>query len=111
MKRGQAVGLAIWLAAMAGAGAASADVEATLAAPLPAPVATIIDGRVWRCEGEACRGMDTAAMDSQPEARACARAAAELGAFTAYAADGASLPADKLAACNKRAKPAGRPGG
>ncbi len=83
---------------------AAAPRGATEAARAGSPVpAVIIDGRVWSCTDTACRASASGGSDSQPATRECARAAAALGPFTAYATGERVLTAAELTRCNARA--------
>lgn len=89
------------LSLMGGSAALAADskgAEAKLAAPLAAPVRVIVDGRLWSCEGDVCKGSGQGA--SQPLRRECARVAKVVGPVAAYRNGERSLDAAGLAACN-----------
>ena len=84
--------------------ATAAPPGATEAGRVGAPVASvIIDGRVWSCTDTGCRATASAASDSQPATRECARAAGVLGPFTSYATGEHVLTSEQLARCNTRA--------
>lgn len=72
--------------------------EARLVAPLAAPVRVIVDGRLWTCEADVCKGSGQGA--SQPLRRECARVAKAVGPIAAYRNGERSLDAAGVAACN-----------
>lgn len=82
-------------------GAALADASrysATLAQPLPQKREFIVNGNLFRCEGSTCvlssNPMDASSLHN------CRAVKREVGALTAYVADGKPFDADKLAKCN-----------
>lgn len=76
----------------------SAFYNATLAAPAEAPRA-IAGGVVWNCSGADC----TAPRGTSRPTVMCARLVREVGAVTAFVADGAALDAAALERCNAAA--------
>lgn len=69
---------------------------ATLAAPLDAPRKEIIDGLMWRCEGETC----TAPANGSRTVITCQRVATEFGPIAAFESPKGDLTAEELARCN-----------
>ncbi|CAN5349235.1 hypothetical protein BH09PSE2_BH09PSE2_07440 [soil metagenome] len=86
------------------AAVAEGSTVATLAAPSTAPVSILIDNRLWVCAGAECSAKASGAEVSQSVTRECTRAAAVLGAFSAYQTGRKALTAEQLAACNATAK-------
>lgn len=87
------------VAAIAPAAAwAAKGVEARLAAPVSEPRKFIVDGRVWSCEDDICRGGTQGA--NQSIKRECTRAAKVLGPIVAYRNGDKTLSAEEIAACN-----------
>ena len=72
---------------------------ATLAAPVEAPTRQVINGVLWKCEGDSC----SAPLDGSSPATACAKAVRKLGAFTRFATPKGELSADQLQRCNAAA--------
>ena len=79
---------------------------ARLVTPRAEPIALLVDGRFWRCEGAVCSAGRQDGADSQPLWMECADAAAKLGAFAEYRTGSTILEAAKLSKCNARAKKA-----
>ena len=73
--------------------------EAQLQTPVSAPVEKIVDGRIWRCEGQSCVGA-TSVGARQPVLRECKRAAKALGSFVSYKSGSRQLTGDDAKACN-----------
>ena len=94
----------LWALSMLGAAIAPAaafaanGVEARLAAPVSKPREVIIDGRIWSCEGDVCRGGSRGA--NQSLKRECLRAAKVLGPVVGYRNGDKTLSAEEVAACN-----------
>lgn len=74
--------------------------HADLKAPVAKPTTTEIDGRVWKCEGDACEGSGDGA--SQSLKRECKHVAAELGALKAYKSENGSLDGAAVEVCNTK---------
>lgn len=72
---------------------------ATLATPVEAPKREVINGVLWRCEGDSC----SAPLDGSSPANACAKAVRKLGTFKSFATPKGEMPADKLERCNSAA--------
>lgn len=70
--------------------------SATLATPLPAPRREIINGQVWRCEGDRCTAPD----DGARPMIACQRVVETFGAVSAFNGPKGALPPEQLARCN-----------
>jgi hypothetical protein len=72
--------------------------NATLAQPLAQKREFIVNGNLFRCEASTCvlssNPMDAASVHN------CRAVKREVGALTAYVADGKAFDADKLAKCN-----------
>jgi hypothetical protein len=92
--------LAAVLLASTTAFASSAHFVATLAQPLSTKKDIIASGNIWQCEGSTCT------LTSHPQdadsMRACHQLQLQVGALTAYGAEGKPFDADKLAKCNAR---------
>jgi hypothetical protein len=73
--------------------------EAKLATPVSEPKKVTIDSRIWRCEGDTCKGAEQG--NTQPAKRECAKVAKVLGPLTAYKDGKRDLSEADLAACNK----------
>jgi len=76
--------------------------HAVLVKAATAPMETVIDGRIWRCQGADCVAMPIEGADSQRIGSECHRAAYQLGKFTAYQTGAKALSDTELAACNAR---------
>ena len=76
--------------------------EAKLAAPAKEPMKVTIDGRIWRCEGDVCKGAEQG--NTQPAKRECAKVVKVLGPLVAYKDGKKDLAEPDLAACNAAAK-------
>ena len=74
--------------------------QATLKAPASTSN-TVLDGRVWRCDGAACVGVAPGSPASQPAVQECRRVAKTLGPIAAYSTGGRTLDAAALDACNR----------
>jgi hypothetical protein len=57
-----------------------------------------IDGRIWRCEADLCKGAEQG--NTQPAKRECAKVVKVLGALVAYKDGKKNLSEADLAACN-----------
>ncbi len=79
----------------AGAGAYSAS----LATPVDAPKREVINGVLWRCEGDSC----SAPLDGSRPANACAKLVRKIGPVTRFASPKGELSADDLQRCNAAA--------
>lgn len=69
---------------------------ATLASPLAEARQAVIDGKVWKCEGDRC----AAPFDASHAVRTCAQVAAKFGAVAAFTTPRGPLAEDQIAACN-----------
>ena len=94
-----AVAFAAAAPGLASAQGASAGYSATLAAPAPAAKKAVINGVVWRCEGDAC----AAPLDGARPAIACGKMVRAFGAVTRFASPKGDLSAEDLARCNAAA--------
>jgi hypothetical protein len=101
MKRTHLVALAVAAAFFSVANAADA-VTAKLQAPLAAPTETIAGGAVFECAADTCTTSDASADWSVSGCRDLARS---VGVVASFGVGSRQLSADKLAACNKAAKP------
>ena len=72
--------------------------SAALASPLAAPKRQILNGVLWRCEGDACAG----AADGSRPVLACQRVVDAFGPVARFAGPKGELSADDLARCNAR---------
>ena len=72
--------------------------EVKLAAPAKEPMKVTIDGRIWRCQDDVCKGAEQG--NTQPAKRECAKVAKVLGPLVAYKDGKKDLPEADLAACN-----------
>lgn len=73
-----------------------AGYSVTLASPLAAPRKRIVNGVLWRCEGDACAG----AADGSRPVVACRRIAAAFGPVARFTGANGDLSAEDLARCN-----------
>lgn len=69
---------------------------ASLASPLASPKREIVDGVLWRCEGDRCVG----AVDGSRPVRVCGRVANKFGEIARYTSPEGELAAEELARCN-----------
>lgn len=69
---------------------------AALTAPLAEPRSEILDGVMWRCTGETCRGAD----NGSRAITACSRVARKFGPVARFTTAGGELKAEDLARCN-----------
>jgi hypothetical protein len=76
--------------------------EAKLATPAAEPRKVTIDGRIWRCEGDLCKGAEQG--NTQPAKRECAKVAKVLGPIVAYKDGKKDLAEADVAACNAAVK-------
>jgi len=70
---------------------------ATLVQPLDAPRKEIINGQMWRCDGETC----TAPASGSRAVVTCQRVATQFGPVAAFASPQGELSAEELARCNE----------
>ena len=82
--------------APARAGPAAGSYTAALAAPMAAPRREIIDGAIWRCEGERC----TAPADGGRAIAVCGKVARKFGPVARFASPQGELTGEQLARCN-----------
>ena len=68
----------------------------SLATPLAAAKREIIDGAIWRCEGERC----SAAADGGRALPLCTKVARKFGPVARFASPQGELGAEQLARCN-----------
>ena len=96
-----AAGLALAAGAPAAALAQSGHggYSATLAAPLPAAKKAVVNGVIWKCDGDSC----AAPLDGARPAIACAKMVRAFGAVTRFADPKGDLAAEDLARCNAAA--------
>jgi hypothetical protein len=73
--------------------------EAKLATPVSEPKKVTIDSRIWRCEGDTCKGAEQGI--TQPAKRECAKVAKVLGPLVGYKDGKKDFSEADLAACNK----------
>ena len=76
--------------------------EVKLATPVSTPKKVTIDSRIWRCEGDTCKGAEQGI--TQPAKRECAKVVKVLGPLVAYKDGKKDLAEPDLAACNAAAK-------
>ena len=89
--------LASFAVTTAPARAASAGAYAVvLAAPLAAPRREIVDGTIWRCEGDRC----TAPADGARSQTVCAKVARKFGPVANFAAPQGTLSDEQITRCN-----------
>ena len=69
---------------------------AMLVTPLPAPRREIVDGAIWRCEGDRC----TAPADGARPQSICGKVSRRFGPLSRFATPQGELAADQLARCN-----------
>lgn len=86
-------------AAPAQAAARSTLHVASLAAPLAEPKREIVDGTLWRCEGDRCTG----AVEGSRPVRVCGRVAKKFGEVARFTSPEGELAAEDLARCNGKA--------
>ena len=108
MKLQHMLACAAMVAAFAPAIAAQAETlqdgqsKAVLMKAATSPVEVVIDGRIWRCEGNTCAANPNDGADSERISTECHRAAFQLGKFSAYQTGSQSLNDAELATCNAR---------
>jgi hypothetical protein len=73
--------------------------SAKLAAPLAEARQEILNGAVWKCQGDSCTGTDNG---SSP-INNCARVARKFGRVASFASPRGELPAEQLERCNAKA--------
>ena len=73
-----------------------AGYSVALASPLAAPAKQILNGVLWRCDGDACTG----AADGSRPVLACTRVAQTFGPVARFTGPRGDLSADDLARCN-----------
>ena len=79
------------------AGAAPAGAyAAVLATPVAAPRREILDGAIWRCEGDRC----TAPADGARAQSICIKVARKFGPVSSFATPQGPLSAEQLTRCN-----------
>ena len=78
----------------------------TLASPIETPRREIVDGVLWRCEGERC----SAPADGERTLALCGKLARKFGAVARFTGPQGALAAEDLARCNAAA-PVSRSGG
>lgn len=71
----------------------------SLAAPLPEARREIIDGAIWRCQGDRC----SAPADGARAAAVCGKVARRFGAVASFASPQGELTPEQLARCNGQA--------
>lgn len=76
--------------------AASAGYSVALAAPLAAARREIIDGTIWRCEGDRC----AAPANGERAAAVCGKVARKFGPVARFTGPQGELSSDQLARCN-----------
>ncbi len=76
--------------------AATGAYAAVLATPLTAPRREIVDGAIWRCDGDRC----TAPADGARAQTVCAKVARKFGPLTSFATPQGALSAEQLTRCN-----------
>ncbi len=69
---------------------------ATLTTPLAQPRREIVDGAVWRCEGDRC----SAPADGARAMTICGKVSRRFGALSRFTTPQGELAADELARCN-----------
>ena len=69
---------------------------AVLTAPLATPRREIVDGAIWRCEGDRC----SAPADGERAQTVCAKVARKFGPLTSFATPQGTLGAEQLTRCN-----------
>ena len=69
---------------------------AVLVTPLAAPRREIVDGTVWRCDGDRC----SAPADGARAQTVCAKVARKFGPVTSFATPQSALSAEQLTRCN-----------
>jgi hypothetical protein len=72
---------------------------AALASPLAEPRREIVDGVLWRCEGDRC----TASVEGSRPVRICGRVAKKFGEVARFTSPEGELAAEDLARCNGKA--------
>jgi hypothetical protein len=76
--------------------AASGSYAVTLSTPLAEARREIIDGAIWRCEGDRC----TAPADGARAQAVCGNVARRIGPVARFASPKGELNAEQLARCN-----------
>ncbi len=70
--------------------------SAALTSPLPGARREIIDGTMWRCEGERC----SAAADGSRAVMACRKVSRKFGTVSRFTSPDGDLSAEELGRCN-----------
>ncbi len=83
-------------AAPASAAPRGGSFSASLASPLAESRREIIDGTLWRCEGDRC----SALADGSRPVMACRKASKKFGAIARFATPAGDLSAEDLGRCN-----------
>jgi len=90
------------LTALAAPAIAGAPVVAKLKAPVPAVTKPMVTGVIFVCTGDTCA--TPSSNDDTVTVRGCQQLVAKSGAVVSYGSSIKSLDAEKLAACNEKAK-------
>ncbi|MEO6717239.1 MAG: hypothetical protein ABIM50_08335 [Novosphingobium sp.] len=83
-------------ATSAPARAATGAYSAVLVTPLAGPRREIVDGAIWRCEGDRC----SAPADGARAQTVCAKVARKFGPVASFASPQSTLSAEQLTRCN-----------
>ena len=102
---------ALSLAAFAAAAPASAQASlgrgeslAMLESPLKSGFDPVVAGRIWHCDGDACRASAMGSASGKSLVRECGDVAAKAGAVASFQTGDATVSADDLKKCNANAK-------
>ena len=76
--------------------------EVKLATPVSTPKKVTIDSRIWRCEGDTCKGAEQGV--TQPAKRECAKVVKVLGPIVSYKDGDRNFSDADVAACNAAVK-------
>jgi len=79
--------------------AASTGYKAKLSTALEAPKSKVLNGVIWSCEGDSCRG----AIDGSAPRNICIKVAKNFGPLTSFAGPKGEFGAEDLQRCNAAA--------
>jgi hypothetical protein len=91
-----ALALAVAMPQLAQAAPRSGVYAVTLAAPLEQPRREVVEGALWRCDGERC----SAPADGERMQALCGKLARRVGEVARFAGPQGELTAEDLARCN-----------
>ncbi|CAN5243388.1 hypothetical protein BH09PSE2_BH09PSE2_15190 [soil metagenome] len=77
---------------------------AMLSSPLKSGFDPVVAGRIWHCDGDACRASAMATVSGKSLVRECGDVAAKAGEIVSFQTGDTSVSADDLKKCNANAK-------